>query len=189
MSSFLFIDNITNMELLNIEYLKKNHKRIYYFGLGFIQVILNDSERIHFYTDELPTTNEDIHTHRYNFISTILKGEFRNIKYRLIDGKTHILKNESCSLEREITNNINIEVGIEVTDISDYKEGDSYNMFYNELHSVSYKDNTITFLKRSDIITDYAQVVFRKNVEEVCPFSTKIDEDRLWDIIKRIIEV
>ncbi len=176
------------MDILDINYLKGNCKRIYYFGLGFIQVVLSKNERVHFYTDELDTTNEDIHNHRYNFKSTILKGEFTNNKYVLKDGNTHILKNESCSLDRELTNKISIPVSISLLESKTYSEGESYDMFFNELHSVEYKGNTITFLERSDIITDYAQVVFKKEYEEVCPFSNKVNEDELWDIIERMLK-
>lgn len=177
------------MEELNIDFLKENHKRIYYFGLGFIQVVLNKEDRIHFYTDRLETTNDDIHTHRYNFKSTILMGSFTNNKYRLIPGDTHFLKNESCSLDRIIENDISIPVSIELLESKTYKEGDSYDMFFNELHSVSYTNDTITYLHRSEIITDYAQVIFEKNSEEICPFSNKIDDDDiLWSIIEEMIK-
>jgi len=174
-------------KLLDINYLKENHTRIYYFGLGFIQIVLNKYERIHFYTDELPTTNEDIHNHRYNFTSTILKGQFRNDKYKLIPGDTHILKNESCNSDKELENNVEIPVSVEFIESKEYKQGDSYDMFYNEFHAVDYSGDTITYLKRSDIITDYAQVIYKKDSEEVCPFSNKGDEDKLWSIVETIL--
>lgn len=173
--------------ILNIDYLKSNCKRIYYFGLGFIQVVLSKDERVHFYTDKLPTTNEDIHTHRYNFKSTILKGRFTNKKFSIVEGATHVLKNESCSLDRELTNNIEIPVSIKHIESITYKEGESYNMFFNEFHSVEYFGDTITHLKRSDIITDYAQVIFENGSEEICPFSNKIEDDELWKIIEAML--
>lgn len=179
---------LTETNLLDIDYLKSNYTRIYYFGLGFIQVVLNKYERIHFYTDELPTTNEDVHNHRYNFTSTILKGEFTNIKYELVPGDTHVLKNESCNASIELKNNVEIPVAIKLTDTKTYKEGDSYHMFYNEFHAVDYKNNTITHLIRTDIITDYAQVLYKKGVEEVCPFANKVEEEKLWEIIDKIIK-
>lgn len=174
-------------KILDINYLKENHTRIYYFGLGFIQVVLNKYERVHFYTDELPTTNEDIHNHRYNFTSTILKGSFRNHKYKLVSGDTHILKNESCNLEKELENNVSIPVSIELIELKEYNQGESYDMFFNELHAVEYTDNTITYLKRTDIITDYAQVLYKKDSEEVCPFSNKVETDKLWELIELIL--
>ncbi len=174
-------------KILDINYLKENNTRIYYFGLGFIQIVLNKYERIHFYTDELPTTNEDIHNHRYNFTSTILKGKFRNDKYKLISGDTHILKNESCNVDKELENNVSLTVSVELTESKEYKQGDSYDMFYNEFHAVDYTGDTITYLERTDIITDYAQVVYRKDSEEVCPFSNKVDVDKLWEIVESIL--
>lgn len=61
-------------------------------------------------------------------------------------------------------------------------------MFYNEFHAVDYKNNTITHLIRTDIITDYAQVLYKKGVEEVCPFANKVEEEKLWEIIDKIIK-
>jgi hypothetical protein len=60
-------------------------------------------------------------------------------------------------------------------------------MFYNDFHSVDYSGDTITYLKRTDIITDYAQVIYKKDSEEVCPFSNKVDVDKLWEIVESIL--
>lgn len=43
--------------LLNLAWLKANHRTIHYFGLGFIQLKLDESRRMHFYVPSLkPTT-------------------------------------------------------------------------------------------------------------------------------------
>lgn len=63
-------------QYLNIDYLKKNHTKIHGFGLGFIQIKLGEVFRLHIYTKEiaLTTQDEEIHNHRYDFKSTVLKG-------------------------------------------------------------------------------------------------------------------
>lgn len=179
--------NTITMQNLDIDYLKQNQQRLYYFGLGFIQLVLNKEERIHFYNKSLQATNDEIHNHRYNFTSKILKGEFINHKYKLIKGNSNLLTNESCNKDIELTNKINLLVGVEKIETNIYHVGDSYDMFYNELHSVAYNGNTITHLTRTDIITDYAQVIYPINKTITCPFASNYDDKTLWELIEDTI--
>lgn len=172
----------------NIDYLKANNQRLYYFGLGFIQLVLNKYERVHFYNTNLIATNDEIHNHRYNFESTVLKGELENKKWNLISGNDYILTNESCNKDKELTNKISIEVGVDIIESKTIWFDESYNMFYNEFHSVSYNRNTITYLKRGDIITDYAQVIYKKDSIPTCPFSTVYNDHKLWELIEDTIK-
>lgn len=50
---------------LDIDYLKSLENKPYYFGLGFIQLKINKSQRIHFWHSELIKTagDEEIHDH------------------------------------------------------------------------------------------------------------------------------
>ena len=91
---------LTNEEAYNaaldINLLKNHCARIYYFGLGFIQVKLDDSFRVHYYTDKLPAITEDIHNHRYDFTSEVVSGKLSTTIYRLAVGETHRILNSSC---------------------------------------------------------------------------------------------
>ncbi len=71
---------------------------IHYFGLGFIQLKINFETRMHFYSPELPqiTSNEDVHNHRYDFESCVLKGELEQELFHVINGDTHLREQESC---------------------------------------------------------------------------------------------
>src|SRR5271170_5939334 len=94
---------ITSIKDIDLKALKKNHARLYYFGLGFIQLKINEWERLHFYSAKLPPITEDIHNHRYGFLSRILKGKLGNHVFDISDvanpdGK-HLLVNESCNPE------------------------------------------------------------------------------------------
>jgi len=183
-------------QLLDIDFLKANHTRIYYFGLGFIQVVLNQYERVHFYSDELAkiAVDEGFHNHRYNFTSIILKGEFLQGRYQLIPGDSHILSNVNCSKDKELTYGSEIPVGLKRIERSErdvaevYYEGDIYDIMYNEFHKVASSGNTITYLKRSDYIMEFAQVIRQKDKELVCPFSISFTEDELWAKIEEIIK-
>ena len=183
-------------DLLNIDFLRKNNIRMYYFGLGFIQVVLDKDNRVHFYSEKFNVnpTIEGLHNHRYNFASTILKGHFLESRAKLVLDNTHILNNVNCGTGKELLYNPKIEVGIEYIKMPngylsmDYYEGDKYNVFYNEFHEVSFRGNTITHLTRSDVITDFAQVIHEKGRELVCPFAIKYPDAELWEIIEDVIK-
>ncbi len=51
---------MTNENL--IDYLIKNHTIIQYFGLGFIQIKINENVRFHFYHKDILVTTDDTHT-------------------------------------------------------------------------------------------------------------------------------
>ena len=90
------------MEKFDIDWLKKNAESIHYFGLGFIQVKINFPNRIHFYTTQLDKTvqEEEIHNHRYNFKSQILKGRFTQTIFTANKtdlSYTHYMTQESCN--------------------------------------------------------------------------------------------
>ena len=178
-------------QLLDIDFLKDNHTRIYYFGLGFIQIVLNQYERVHFYSDELASlaVTEGWHNHRYNFTSTILKGVFIQSRTKLVAGDTHILTNVNCGKDKPLPYTPEIEVGLHFSFAPEaYGEGQTYDMMYNEFHTVHSVGNTITYLKRSDYITEFAQVISEKDKELVCPFSISFDESKLWEMVEQIIK-
>lgn len=169
-----------------IDRLKENHVRLYYFGLGFIQLKLNETWRLHFYSSELPAITEDIHNHRYDFTSRILKGQITNRLFQVDPGDTHYLVNESCNPDisappekREVTaGNYSVET---------YSEGESYRMLSDWYHTVEAK-NCITLLERGGYKAEFAQVVLPKDKESVCPFSKKIPEKQLWEIIRAMLQ-
>lgn len=176
--------------ILDIDYLKSNCKRIYNFGLGFVQIVLNDTERVHFYLDDKSfQTNEEIHNHRYNFESTILKGKFQNNIWDIIPSSeaTHILKNESCNKDIKLDNDVSISYIVKLLDEKVYEVGDSYQMSFNQFHNIDWFGNTITYLRRSDIILPYAQVLTRVNEVSCCPFAGIKEEKEIWEIVEYII--
>ncbi len=182
-------------DLLNIDYLKKNHTRIYFFGLGFIQVVLNQYERVHFYSDKLSeiSISEGWHNHRYNFTSTILKGDFRQSMCEITNGDSRILYNVNCGSGKELPYTPLIPVDIKTLimpcgySTESYKKGDFYDMFYNNFHYVLTVGNTITYLKRGDYITEFAQAIRPKDKPFECPFTHKFTDEELWKIVEEII--
>lgn len=174
---------------LDIDWLKANHRMIHYFGLGFIQVKIDDTERLHFYTTELPpiVPEEDVHNHRYDFTSFILKGEFKQELFLVTVGDSHTLEDESCKKDAP-TDTTRVPCGLTRFSSHIYNAGSSYFIDHNTFHRVK-SLNCITLLRREPIKKDFAQVVRPKGAAKVCPFSQTIEEARLWEIVESMLRV
>lgn len=175
------------MPELKIDWLKSNYKMIHYFGLGFIQLKLDHVNRLHFYTSELPpiVDEEDIHNHRYDFTSKILGGSITNYLFAETIGDTHWKEDESCK-EGVASGTPRRDCGVIMTSMHTYVAGSEYFIDHNTFHRVASKD-CITWVIRSDYKKDYAQVIRPVRSSKVCPFSQKIAEDKLWEIIEHQI--
>lgn len=176
---------ISNLEELTIDFLKENNQRLYYFGLGFIQLKINNTFRIHFYHPELEILVDQPHNHRYNFESLILKGEITNAIYKKTNGDKFYLQEDSCTsgyIPKNKPQNVNFKLISKIT----YKEGESYFMNHNVFHTVSAK-NCITILKRGSYKKELAEISYLKQEEKICPFSIKKSDSFLWDIIKSML--
>ena len=90
-------DPMRTVKDIDLETLRRNHVRLYYFGLGFIQLKLDEVRRLHFYSARLPPITEDVHNHRYGFLSRVLAGRLTNRVYALGQGESHVLVNETCN--------------------------------------------------------------------------------------------
>lgn len=179
---------------LNIDWLKKNAKLIHWFGLGFIQIKLNDKERMHFYTDLLPktTTEEEIHNHRYNFTSQILKGNLWQDIYEvsIIEGftreNTHWLVEETCK-ENDKKTFPTFPCNIEKVFSDSCSDFERYYIHHETFHRVTSND-AITSVKRSDYKKENAQIIFPVGTKPQCPFSIKRTEKELWDIVETCLK-
>jgi hypothetical protein len=180
-----------NNKYLNIDWLKNNHEMVHFFGLGFIQLKINKMERLHFYTDLLPKTanDEEIHNHRYNFVSRILGGllyqEIFEISTIKVLNSEFYVTQETCSAEHKEFPKVDCDVNKVFAQF--YDEGTSYYIDHNTFHKVK-SANAITHVMRSDYKKELSDVVFKKTQEKVCPFSIKKTSDELFQIIEQIIK-
>lgn len=176
-----------------INYLKKNHYQSCFFGLGFIQIKATEEERYHFYHPELSAIvpDEEIHNHRYDFTSRVLKGCLKHTLYEVnldVDGDGLWLGREvSCDLSKpapEWTWEADVK---ELTSLS-LISGSEYTLSKHAFHRVEKSEvPTVTFLRRTlPIEKEFAAVVAHKDSPEVCPFSKKMTDEELWDWIERI---
>jgi hypothetical protein len=175
--------------ILNIDSLKENCQRIYFFGLGFIQVKLNDSERVHFYTNEFQKTSvaEEIHNHRYDFESTIIKGTIIQeiFSYQYDDKGDSWITKETCNpdTKKEFDR---FKCTVKLIQRQMFATGSMYWTDHDTLHRVD-ADQAITYLKRGPYMKDEANVVYPVNIVPTCPFSVKVSDDELWDVVRSMI--
>lgn len=184
---------------LNIDYLKNNCIIIHAFGLGFIQIKLNDNERVHVYSNKLSVTAEpeEIHNHKYSFSSYVLKGTLLSTIYEV----RPIIYTTSLPQDFFVIQEVNCEpksddketrVAIPVKPIETVEfytvEGSSYYLHHNTFHKVKARDNTITYVHRTMSSINTPQVVRRYNKELVCPFSVNMSEQDLWEIVEEVLK-
>lgn len=174
------------------EHLNDANVEPYFFGLGFIQCKVSQEERYHFYHPSLvPLVNieEEIHDHRYDFNSTIIKGKLINKLYHFSPSENgnYYKEEESCNPEIKI-NNPNIVLGnIAPISINKYEENDTYFISHEEFHTINTHE-CITHLKRSEYKKEFAHVIRPIRGIKTCPFSKKIEQEKCWEMIKEMLK-
>lgn len=177
------------MVIFDIDFLKNNCKRLYFFGLGFIQVKLNESERVHFYTNvfQKTTMKEEVHNHRYDFESTILKGEITQeiFSCNLDDQGISWVTKETCNpvTKKEFERQ---RCTIKLLQRHTFCLGSSYWTDHDTLHRVE-SSNAITHLKRGPYMKNEADVIYPIDLIPTCPFSVKTSDEELWEVIRAMI--
>lgn len=176
------------MENLTVDNLKKNHYMIHYFGLGFVQVKVSESERYHFYHPSLQPITEDPHDHRYDFVSTVLRGKIKNTLYELGDVDYAVpceIRWENCKKDKGVVPPPFMSKAV-MTGIFTVSEGDKYFLGRNTFHQVERVSDgpLVTKIVRGKVVKDLARILLLPGKEPVCPFSKNLPEARLWEIVE-----
>lgn len=174
----------------------------YWFGLGFIQLKLSDTERMHFWCPEIPRPErEEIHNHRYDFHSTVLAGELWHEVYHLdatVDPSADIKIVDSCEWEIFETNCSPTKEGtVEtvtpciVTRVGAFRlhAGSYYEFPHESFHTTELTTFAITHLTRKlPKPLEFASVIKRRGQETTCPFKEKIPADTCWMYIDAALQ-
>lgn len=174
---------VTNKD---IWWLRGHCEKIYYFGLGFIQLKFKDKQsRLNIYTADLPPIigDEEIHDHRYSFTSHILKGEFTQHLYEKIEGDDYILEEESCT--PNVPSNIIGYCNFNKLNTSLYTADSTYILNHNTFHRVVAEYAITLLIRPLSYEKPLARVARLKDAPKVCPFSKTIPESELWDIVSK----
>jgi len=174
--------------VITTDWLKENHTMIHYFGLGFIQIKINEDKRFHFYNDKLPSImpEEEVHNHRYGFRSEILAGTLTEKLYIPIDGEGWNMISVSCDPDKPAPKDKK-QCGIKEIHNQTYTAGSTYYIEMDTFHKV-YGMNCITKLHRESVVKEFAQVIRADNAQEICPFSSDMSEADMWALVDDMIK-
>ncbi len=174
---------------LTVDWLRANAVKAHFFGLGFIQVKLDDRNRVHFYHKDIPAFVEEPHDHRYDFVSRVLRGTLENRVWKLAPGDDHEVSYESCRQggpepPAGFRTGL-VELGRFVT----HKKS-GYHMNSETLHAVTpnfKRGPVITYVQRELPFKEFARTVKKAGAPSVCPFSRPMPDDELWQIVQDCI--
>lgn len=176
--------------LLDIEYLKSLGRDPKWFGLGFIQLKLSKTRRMHFWHPDLlpndPAFVEEYHDHRYNFTSDVLVGEITNRIATAIPSPKetgYSLFDVCCSGGGQI-----YRWPVELTASATFttKAGGSYFVQRDTFHRVEVK-HCVTLQTRSETVKDKARVIQLSAKPSSNPFDGEIEVPRLWEYIAELL--
>lgn len=162
-----------------------------WFGLGFIQIKLNDTQRMHFWHPSLSadTPEEELHDHRYFFTSHVVAGETTHEEwfFRKDDHGDHEMvavncKPGSAGEEQHLGYGL-VEQGGSYTMVA----GSKYTFPPTGYHRIR-AERCVTFLERGPVLTELATVIRPLGTPAVCPFERQIPEAQLWDCIADLLE-
>ena len=174
--------------MLSIDELRERCQRIYFFGLGFIQVVVSDQRRYHFYHPDLPAFVEQPHNHRYDFSSKVLRGALTQRVYTVEPGDTHIMSQESCDPDKDAPRGERLVRMQEIFECT-LEAGSTYGVLHSTFHTVSFQEPTVTQLSRSGIYRkEFAWVTRLAGTDPVCPFSKVLPEEDLWGVVRSMSE-
>ncbi len=122
-----------------LTYLKREGREILTWGLGFIQVKVQDIN-YNFYhesVDKYSSVNAP-HSHQRDFVSEVMKGEITEVLYDVFSGK----KEAYCGCGDVMAEPLKLD--FKTKSILSHKKGDLYLRKNDEYHSVSGTHGTIT---------------------------------------------
>jgi hypothetical protein len=169
----------------------KNGTPPHWFGLGFIQLKLTENTRIHFWLPWLKgKEREEIHNHRYNFVSRVLAGSLHKEIYAVTpnDFGGHELFTTTCAPGKE--GEVTSYVPVSCSKIAEFDvvAPSTYFFGHDQFHTTEGTDFAITYLEREPKVKSDAMVVKVAGALTTCPFASPLPVDELWGHIFRGLE-
>lgn len=175
-------------DLLDIDHLRSLGIDPHYFGLGMVQLKLDDQRRIHFWHPDFETTvDEEWHDHRYSFTSKVLAGSLTNETaiFRQDDEGVWLKMMVSCKADDHPS--FVCRGNIVPTGTFTLNAGSSYD-FPDHLFHRTCTEGAITVLDRGPTVKDFAHVIMPEEGSLTCPFSANKPLSRVWDMVAETIE-
>jgi hypothetical protein len=135
-------------------------------GFGMLRTYLDDKHeyRLHVWSEEHAVDKvSTIHTHPWDFSSTIVAGHLKDIAYKRVQDHNRMLEQQILGGEGGGLKGDPIEVGLLTTTVLTLSEGSSYSHNAADIHESRPADGTVTLIKRCfgpDV--DHASVFWNK---------------------------
>lgn len=169
----------------------------HYFGLGFIQLKLDPTWRIHVWVPEWPTipgADTELHDHRYGFESRVLKGALVHELFAL--GEVH---QDHIGQSLELIEVTCQPGGADVPDVQGFVDplligrftvptGGEYTLSSEAFHRSTPVGPTVTLLARGPIAKVNARVLRPANAPFVCPFSLDTSLEECWEKVEEVFQ-
>ena len=172
---------------LTMDYLRGLGANPHYNGLGVVKLPINSRYGYHFYSERAEIMCENVHEHRFNFRSTVLKGTLRNFLYTIKAGNpasSLIMEQGGCyagSVKEIVASGFDLEESVTF----DTSAGDSYWIRHDQLHKVQAVTNTvITFLEKEPTVLEHGRLIHDTENPVPCAFSAPKPASECWDIIE-----
>ena len=175
--------------LMDIDYLRSLDVKPTWFGLGFIQLRLSPTRRMHFWHPgfrAIDAYDKEWHDHRYDFTSNVLVGELTNyiatsIPHNEGEYEVHQVCCEGNGAEFSHMARL-IRLG-KFTTVA----GKSYSIDRDTLHQITTTDFCATVQTRSSgSVKQRANIVCEKYLT-ANPFDARASETVLWEAISDVL--
>lgn len=182
-------------QLLDSQFLRQLGVTPYYFGLGFIQIKLDQTWRLHVWTPDWPTipgAESELHNHRYDFYSHVLRGALRH-ELAVLAPETdqpdqHLeMIAVSCKPGRsEEPQSMGVR-GVNLVGDFEVVAGGHYQLGHAAFHRSFPIGPTVTLVQRGNFVAEDALVLREPNTPSHCPFSIEKTTQECWKKVDEIL--
>lgn len=177
-------------KLFSTAFLKEHCMKIHAFGLGFIQIKLDNEMRLHFWHPDFKREREEAHDHRYNFSSQILVGSLDQELYAFEpteDQPTHELYYVDCQPGSSFAPKTITPGNLKPQFWGTLSEGTKYSIVHTTFHRVS-AERCVTLVTPGLRVKPYASVIRDRGAKSTCPFTETMHEAKMWDLVEDLLK-
>lgn len=176
---------------LDIDALRRSGARPAWFGLGFVQLKLDESRRLHFW-HRVPgqgTPEEEMHDHRYGFTSVVLAGRMVHevLDYAEAADGDHEMFEVSCKPCAPADPRPLSRGRVSLAGRYVLGAGSEYFFPADRFHR-GFGEGAVTFLTRGPVEKELARVVHPVGAPTACPFSFRMSEAECWEAVAGILD-
>lgn len=164
-------------------------------GNGFLQVDVTEKRRLHIWHDSIPrqVVPSLYHDHRFDFESTILRGELINIKLDVLPGGDYYMYRPETQRIPNVDGKLRRlgegDHSVQIRSFEAHTKETSYFMRAGIFHHIVAIGTTVTCMTILDKYEDHIpRVLCHKNLEPDNAFSrvSAVDDTFVWDLLMEL---